>query len=680
MFRIILPLLVAAGTSAAPHDSIVYRLKEQVVTGTRRPETLLSAPAAITVVDRAAFSESRNISLKDALGFVPGVFTQSRSGSQDVRVTIRGYGARGSGERSNVGNMRGIRVLTDGIPVTEPDGRTSLDLVDLGSADKVEISRSNVSALYGNASGGVINLRSDFSFDSPYFEATERGGAYGYHREQGRAGFLMGSTRSILTVSNSTFGGWRAHSGGSVAQGHARFSTPIDDKSNLGILLDGVTSINRFPGAITQAQLDSAPEQANPKFLGRDERRNNQVGRAAVTLDRALNGQNDLSAAVYVEPKVLRRSERNRFRDFNRYHVGGNASYQWRTQVSEGTESRLTTGIDEAWQDGSIQFYNLTPTGGRGTDLKANKREGANSAGVFVQEEIKMAQWSVRGALRYDDMDYVFEDFQDPTLSAVKHFNRITPKGAISYQAGDHTIYAALGGGVESPAFNEIDPPPPFDAQTGLNPFLDPMISTTLELGARGQLVREGGMGQINYDVAMYLIDVKNDIVPFDGGSYFQTAGKSRRKGAELGLEWKPVSPLMVQGALTLSRNEYLNYKNDLGDFGGKDVAGLPSSTYSLKARYEWLEGLSTEVSVEGAGSYFADDANSAAAPSYNLVNASLGYTRPVGSSAIQLYLSGNNLTDKKHVASVFINGVGGEFFEPGLPRNMSAGLSFKWQ
>ena len=45
--------------------------------------------------------------------------------------------------------MRGIRVLTDGIPVTEPDGRTSLDLVDLGGTDRIEVVRSNASSLFG---------------------------------------------------------------------------------------------------------------------------------------------------------------------------------------------------------------------------------------------------------------------------------------------------------------------------------------------------------------------------------------------------------------------------------------------------------------------------------------------------------------------------------------------------
>ena len=116
----------------APADTAVVPIQGVVVTGTRVPERVLKIPGGVTLVPKGDFGATRNISLKDALGFVPGVFMQSRSGAQDVRITIRGFGARGNGDRSNAGKTRGIRVLTDGVPITEPDGRTSLDFADLG--------------------------------------------------------------------------------------------------------------------------------------------------------------------------------------------------------------------------------------------------------------------------------------------------------------------------------------------------------------------------------------------------------------------------------------------------------------------------------------------------------------------------------------------------------------------
>jgi outer membrane receptor protein involved in Fe transport len=74
--------------------------------------------------------------------------------SQDTRVSIRGFGAR-----SQFG-ARSIRILRDGMPLTLPDGQTPIDYLDLESVGRVEVIRGASAALYGNASGGVIDLRS----------------------------------------------------------------------------------------------------------------------------------------------------------------------------------------------------------------------------------------------------------------------------------------------------------------------------------------------------------------------------------------------------------------------------------------------------------------------------------------------------------------------------------------
>jgi iron complex outermembrane receptor protein len=673
-------LLLAAAASASP-DTLLVPFPEVVVTGTRTVESQLRAPAAISVVDRREFSDTRGISLKDALGLVPGVFVQSRSGAQDIRITIRGFGARGNGERSNTGNIRGIRVLTDGVPVTEPDGRSSLDLVDIGSAGSVEVQRSNASALFGNASGGVVNVRSDLRFDRPFVEMRERAGSFGYHREQVVVGFTSGRGRGIFALLNSTLDGWRPHSKSDATQMQARFAAPLDGGTRLGVLVDAVSDLNRFPGALTQAELDANPRQADPTFVQRDERRWNRVGRVALTVDKAVSQDQDLSFNVFVEPKLLQRSERKRFRDFTRVHLGGSGTFEVRARLTPSLESRTLIGGDEAFQDGAILFYQLTPSGGRSDTLIANKREAANSAGGFVEQELRWRdRWSARLALRYDNMHYIAEDHMVPALNAAKTFSRLTPKGSLSCRLERHTIYASLGGGVEAPAFNEIDPPAPFDVITSFNPFLEPMRSTTYEVGAKGSVSEFARLGRIRYDAALYWIDVLNDIVPWDNGAYFLTAGHSRRKGAELGLDWLPLRGMLIEGSVTISDNRYLEYQNQLGDFSGNRVSGLPRANVSGRARYDGPVGFSAELRVERVDAYYADDANSARAPASTILAATIGYGGTVGDGALRVFVAGNNLTDRHDVASLFINGTGGRFFEPGMPRSWAAGLTLRWR
>ncbi len=679
MLAILCVLAVMAG---ATPDTLVIPVREVVVTGSRVAEPLARTPAAITVVPRTVFESSRAISLRDALSSVPGVFAQSRSGAQDVRITIRGYGARGNGERSNAGNMRGIRVLTDGLPLTEPDGRTSLDLADLAGIDRIEVLRSNVSALYGNASGGVVNLRTNLDFERPYFGYGQRAGAFGFHSEQGTAGFALGAARGLAVISNTTFEGWRDHSSSTTAQARVRLSVPIEPSTRLGVLIDAVSDLNRFPGALTAAQLDSAPRQANARFTSRDERRRNRVGRLGLTLDRAWSDASVLTLTTFVEPKVLQRSERNRFRDFTRVHMGGSAVWSGTAHPSPALEVRTRVGGDESNQDGAILFYNLGPGGTRSTSVFANKREGANSAGAFVEEELTWNdRWSARIALRYDNLLYISEDFIEPTLDATKRFTRLTPKGSVSWRSGEHTIFAALGGGIEAPAFNEIDPPPPFDTLTSLNPFLEAVESTTFELGARGSAVVPAG-GTLRYDAAVYQINVRNDLVPFNGGAYFLTSGKSRRRGFELGVEWLPVAAVTIGGTLTLTDNTYLEYPGDLGDFANRDIAGLPKTVGGVHAGWTSPWGIATDVGIESIGTYFADDANSAEAEveAATLLTATARWKRDFGGRSLSAFVTGTNLTDEAHVASVFINGINREYFEPGMPRSVSAGAQLTWR
>ncbi len=670
-----LPLLLAAAIAAVP-DTLVVPLTEVVVTGSRLADSLWRIPAAISLVDRSRYEHTRGLNLKDALSLVPGLFVQSRSGGQDVRVTIRGFGARGNGERSNAGSMRGIRVITDGVPLTEPDGRTSLELVDLDVADRIEISRSNASALYGNASGGVVHLRSDLDFDRPFFEVRSRAGSFGFHREHGVVGFHSGAATGTFSLRASEFEGWREHSSASGTHAALRLALPVNPESRFGILLDGVSDLQRYPGALTAEQIAAAPRLANPRYVTRDERRFHRLGRAAMTFDRSSVDGGTLAVMAYVEPKVLQRSERDRFRDFTRYHLGGGVTYRRTHELAPGLESRSSVGADEAFQDGSIQFYSLTPDGGRGTALRANKREAANSAGAFAQQELTWnRRWTLRAAARFDQLYYLAEDRVDPAINAHKVFKRWTPIASLSYATDHHSLYTSLGGGVEAPAFNEIDPSSELSALTSLNPLLDAAHSTTYEAGGRGE-IRALGLGRVRYDAAVYWIDVRNDLVPFEGGAYFMTAGKTRRKGIELGLDWIPVPRLRLGLAGHVSDNRYVDYANNLGDFAGHRVPGLPRVTFQTSARADGPAGLTAEVATETVGNYFADDSSNAEAAGYTLLHSNLGWTRPVGGLSVRAFVAAQNLLDRRHVASVFINGVNREFFESGLPRNWAFGVT----
>ncbi len=145
-------------------------LSEVIVTATRIEKSVADIPAAIGVVDQATIQEARQqLGLDESLARIPGLFMQNRFNfAQDLRVSIRGFGAR-----ANFG-IRGIKIIVDGIPETLPDGQGQVDNIDLSSVRQIAVLRGPASALYGNASGGAIIVTSETGPREPFIEARRR--------------------------------------------------------------------------------------------------------------------------------------------------------------------------------------------------------------------------------------------------------------------------------------------------------------------------------------------------------------------------------------------------------------------------------------------------------------------------------------------------------------------------
>jgi iron complex outermembrane receptor protein len=701
--RLIATLLLLAPRHAllAQDTTHAQRLPAQSVTATRTAVSLLDVPLAVTVVDAEQLSARRGVGLDEALSQVPGVFAQSRYGGGDVRLTIRGFGARGAGDRSNAGTSRGVRVLLDGIPETEPDGRTSFDLVDLSLLDQVEVVRSNASALYGNAAGGVIGLRSAPAPGSRYTSAQGQLGSFGLKRAIGRVAQPMGDGTIYAGLAGTHIDGWRDHAQGDRTTLLAGVVAPLGDRTLLSLLAAAGNDRFQIPGPLTMAEAEASPRMANATYASRDERRYNRIVRLGATLDHQIDGARSVSAMLFVAPKVLQRSERGTFRDFTRYHLGGNLLYRTAHQLSESVRGALLFGADEAYQDGAILFYDLSPTGTRGTSLRDDKAEGANNTGVFVEERLAVGErLIVSMSARRDAIVYDYRSYITPSTDASKTFAQTTPMLGITWKLSPtNSVYASVGGGVEAPAGNETDPAGTFgqDTVTAINPLLEPIRSTTFEIGAKRAFSFAAGVPLLRaaqYDVALYDTEVRNEIVPYRGGRFYFTAGRVRRQGAELGLALEGGGGLSARGALTLNRHRYTTYLVDsvhygvpgrFADYAGNEVVGVPSVHYgaTIGLVSALIPAARLEIGVVGAGAYFADDANRVRVPGYTLLNARLALDRSLAVTSrlgARGFVSLSNIAGRRYIGSAYLNPdvVNGVpvAFEPGTPREVVVGLT----
>jgi iron complex outermembrane receptor protein len=697
--------LVSAQQPPPPKTDSAFVLPGISVTSARHAASPLLLPFAITRVNAREWQGARGFGLEDALAKVPGVLAQSRYGSSDLRLVIRGFGARGAGDRSNAGTTRGIRILLDGFPETEPDGRTSFDGIDLASASAIEVIRSNASSTYGNAAGGVVNISTLPEFDRPFGEFEVGTGAFGMVRLIGRAGTAWSTSRLAGSVVRTDFDGWRHHSDARRTLLNVAMSAQVDRRTRLALYAMGTSNQFRIPGPLTQAQVDADPSQANAIYQSRDERRFNRLGRFGATAEHEIGRAGTLAASAFVTPKVLQRSERGTFRDFTRYHVGGNVTYAKAGSLGGTARGNFQAGLDEAYQDGAILFYSLTAQGTRGPELRDNKREGANNLGLFAQSAFELGEhWAVTVGGRFDRVTYYSQNFIDSKLDADKAFQRITPKAAINFRPTPrHSFYANVGGGVEVPAGNETDPANTFgqpDLVTALNPLLDAIRSTTFEVGTKQVLLPAGGLlSDLSYDVALYHTRVTNDIVPYRGGRFYFTAAKTRRTGAELSLTARSRGGLTVGTALTYSNNRYTEYVVDsihynlpaghLADYGGNKMVGVPDWMYNFTLGYAptRLSGFRLQLGVQGGSTYFVDDANGVRVPGYTVLSATASLDDPVALGrglGARGYVTVSNLSNHRYIGSAFLNPdiVGGVpvAFEPGLPRALIVGLAVGWR
>ncbi len=687
-------LLCAAGAVSAqqPRDSSINnRLPIVTVTATRTATALASAPFAISQIGVDRLRSVAGVGLTDALQGVPGVLAQSRAGGVDTRITIRGFGSRGAGDRSNAATMRGIRVMIDGIPETEPDGRTSLDLIDLAAVSGVDVIRSNASALWGNAAGGILSLSSTPLSGVP-FELRTMTGSFGLRRAVISTGSGSGDSRLYATVSRTESDGWRANSASERTLFSTGMVTPLGDRTRLAVRLIAAQNNFDIPGPLTEALALTQPRSANATYLTRRERRGNQVVRAGATLETVIGTAGVLSVMSYLTPKKLIRSERNTYREFNRVHGGGGVNLR----NTFGAHS-VIVGADIQHQDGPARFFALTAAGEKGTSTLQDKNERATTGGMFVQDEwAATSRVSLNLGARLDAIRYGLTDRVTPKISGSRQFSQVSPKFGASFRAStNQVLYANLSAGLEAPANNETDPAGTFgqDTVVGINPLLKPIRSLTYEVGTRQRLTgTRPGVKSLSYELALFNTEVRDELVPYRGGRFYFNAARARRQGAELAGEVQFEHGIAIRSTATLMQTEYLNYTVDsvhygksgrLANYSGNALVGVPKSMGSAGIRWDVAH---SPVRLDGefqyTGRYMLNDANTVELPDASVFNLSLALRRParlIGRMALTGFVRVENLLDRRYITSGFLNPdvVAGQAvaYEPGMPRAFTVSL-----
>ena len=207
------------------------------------------------------------INLSEAMARVPGLVVANRNNyAQDLQISSRGFGARaGFG-------VRGVRLYTDGIPASMPDGQGQVSHFDLAGAQRVEVLRGPFSVLYGNSSGGVIAAVSA-PVRTGQFETGLDIGEHGLRQWRVSAAAPLGpGFEARIGASGLEWDGFRPQSSASKTSANARLAWQ-GERDRVIVLASVLDQPADDPARPDRVQFDADPYQTTPQATQFDTRK-----------------------------------------------------------------------------------------------------------------------------------------------------------------------------------------------------------------------------------------------------------------------------------------------------------------------------------------------------------------------------------------------------------------------
>lgn len=686
---LLLPLIAAAQTA-----------DEQTMVVTAAPTTVseLDTPAAVSVVNGDEMRQAApRVNLSESLGAVPGLQVQNRQNyAQDLQLSIRGFGSR-----STYG-VRGLRIYVDGIPATMPDGQGQTSNIDIGSVDTIEVLRGPFSALYGNSSGGVINVTSQTGTQPPTVEASSYYGSFGtWHYGMKATGAVgdgshAGDVDYTVSTNRFTTHGYRDHSGARKNLANARLGVRINDVSKLTLLLNSVDIKANDAGGLTADEWRDNPRQS-PRGDQYNTRKNTRQTQAGLRYERLLSAQDDLSVMMYAgERETTQFQSIPRAPQLKPSHAGGVIDL---TRHYQGIDTRLThrgellvpvtltAGLDYENMSERRKGYenfvmvNGAPQYGEQGALRRNERNLMWNVDPYLQTQWQLTdKLSLDAGVRYSSVWFDSNDYYitpgNGDNSGDASYHKWLPAGSLKYALTDAwNVYLSAGRGFETPTINELSYRS--DNQSGLNFGLKPSTNDTVEIGSKTRL----GNGLLT--AALFQTNTDNEIVvdsSSGGRTSYKNAGKTRRQGMELGLDQQFGESWRLKAAWTWLDATYRTNVCDDASCNGNRIPGIARNMGYASFGYQPEQGWYAGSDIRYMSDIMANDENTAKAPSWTVVGLTTGYKWSYGRMDMDLFGRVDNLFDREYVGSVIVNESNGRYYEPAPGRNYGIGLNLAWR
>ena len=667
-------------------------IPQLVISATRVAQDGFNLPMAIDRIDASVIREGKpQVNLSEALNRVPGIVVQNRQNyAQDLQISSRGFGAR-----STFG-VRGVRLIADGIPATMPDGQGQAATFSLSSAERIEVLRGPFASLYGNSSGGVVQIFTADGPATPTISSSFYAGSYGTRKTSLQFSGQEDVLNYIADISRFKTDGYRAHSATTRDQLNAKFKLPIGS-GKLTVVANALSQPDtQDPLGLTRAQVQADPRKVDVSaitFNTRKSIRQNQLG-AIYEIGDASQISGAAQAKIYGGGRTVKQylgQDGNTplgsggVVDLSRNYGGVGLRWSRRLSIAERALT-FSAGFDADQLDERRRGF--VNNAGRQGALKRDEDDRVANTDFYAQGELQITDaLSISGGARRSKVKFESRDYYivgvNPDDSGTVNFARTTPVlGALYKITPRWNAYANYGEGFETPTFAELAYRP--NGATGLNFGLQPASSKHAEFGIKGII---GSRSKIN--AALFHIDTRNEIVTNSssgGRSDFRNASKTQRDGVELSFE-----SILPFGFETYAAYTWLNaHFTDAYTAvtppvtvpAGNRLPGVPRSV--LYGELVWrhqASGFHAAIEYRASSKVYVNEANSDAAAGFGVANIRAGFQQQFGSSAtggwkLSEFVRVDNVTDHRYIGSVIVAEARGRYFEPAPGRNFLVGVN----
>jgi iron complex outermembrane receptor protein len=669
-------------------------LNEIVVQSGRLEQKQFDAPASVYTIDADTLRNSGpQVNISDVLNRAPGVVALNRNNyAQDVQISIRGFGSRAAF------GVRGIRLITDGIPASMPDGQGQTSTVSMTSTDRMEVLTGPLAQLYGNASGGVIQTFTREAGDKPEAQVNLYTGSFGMQRTDWQISQRSGNVGLVADYSTFSIDGYRQQSSAERKQLNSVIT--VDAKPDTRFKF--IVNIFDMPQAkdalgLTAAQLAADPSQAGTNAIARNTRKTVKQEQVGAVAEHRVSSDLKLQARIYGGTRSnLQYQVTNAWTGLERRYQGFGLQANGKAYVLNGIPMNWVAGTDidhakEQRQAGAASGGEKTGPITRNELNEASNRDFFAQANWSLSERWTLTTGARQSSVTLKSTDSYFADNANGTGSVT--YKATSPVIGLTWHAQDNlNIYLNQGKGFETPTLAEAAYTEVGGSVKGLfNTNLLPSTSKHLELGTKWQ-PRSG----MRIDAAWFQIKTDDEIVTLisDGSTAYHNASKTLREGFELSLRnrhnnnWlSQVSATVMDATYDQSFSSVVN-GNNVAIPTGNSLPATPKQ--QLFASLQWSEkgfaqagqkpktGLEAGLDFVHRSSMWASDTNSATdglAPSYTILNARARHRYQLGSVRLEAFVGVDNLTNKSTVSSVIVNQAYKRYFEPGLPRSWVIGV-----